>query len=68
MEYRITNHFLHLILTLLFFVWGFVWLYCYLSNSQHNRMLERMERKQQADKASYAELIQIMQQHRSNGQ
>ncbi|UAV89896.1 hypothetical protein REC_26 [Pseudomonas phage REC] len=39
---RHTNHFGHLILTILFFPWALAWLLIHLSNQRHNDEVDRM--------------------------
>lgn len=59
MYYKETAHIFHLIMCLLTgFIWIPVWACCALSNSQHNKMVERMENRQ----------ILILNQHRGGGQ
>lgn len=55
MYYKETAHFLHFILTLLFLPWVVVWVWRVLSNSQHNKMIERMENRH----------MMMLNQHRS---
>lgn len=57
MYYKETAHFLHFILTLLFFPWVVVWVWRVLSNSQHNKMVERMENRQ----------MMMLNQHKNTG-
>lgn len=39
---RHTNHFGHLILTVLFFPWALAWILFHLSNQRHNDEVDRM--------------------------
>lgn len=36
MQYRTTWHPLHMILTICFLPWFFIWLYCHVTNEAHN--------------------------------
>jgi hypothetical protein len=45
-------HWLHLILTILFFPWIIIWIFCAVSNSQHNAKEDRKVWQQQAAQQS----------------
>lgn len=45
MQYKRKNtwHLLHLIITIFFWPWLLIWMFCTLSNNSHNRAMEHRE-------------------------
>jgi Cu/Ag efflux pump CusA len=47
MKYKNTSHVLHAILSIIFFPWLIVWLWCASSNSKTNKWIDREAQKEQ---------------------